>query len=476
MEYLILALTFIFGCRDLVLSEKTIYEEVLLKKTAAALAKDNFNPYQPNRYQQRPLNPVQYVYVYPQRTTIQAKPLSLENIGSMHPTTNYNVVPQPHQGLLTRDQCVMQYNKWKSDLAHFLPAIMRTLIAHNRTPTQASTQSQVVNFVPSTVAPFQANTVLKVNPKPLPLYIMPSSSASTFNVPPSVHEGSPSSNFQNNAPVIPSRNFVRVPTIYKTPTLPYHHSPHLDITNDRDYYRRPNYDELTEMPQVNDAQTSSTQYHYQLLDGDYVISNRRSTDGKDYANTAQSQFSSNDRSKQGFESSNGYDSKTEFTKGSKGSYDNSNYQDSFGESNDDSSQNYEVSETNNDYDDQTSDSDGGQFKENLAHRKGSHTTGYHNVYHKDEYFKDHVFYDEADHSGHYRKFGKTFSGSGNEESGRAEGKYKEGDHEKDLKRQLDLYTKGYYEKDGSGKQVGNRDAAKYEDNERNQTNDRSRIS
>lgn len=68
-------------------------------------------------------------------------------------------------------------------------------------------------------------------------------------------------------------------------------------------------------------------------------------------------------------------------------------------------------------------SKGGKFGEKKHHKKGSKTTGYHNVFHKDEFKKDHTFYDDADHKGHFTKYGSDHDYNKNDA-----GKYNIGGH------------------------------------------------
>lgn len=154
-----------------------------------------------------------------------------------------------------------------------------------------------------------------------------------------------------------------------------------------------------------------------------------------------SNYGLEEHSKHGHEGSNGYNKAHEFSKGDHGHHENQEHSGFYENNGGKKASNYNEGNNHHEFHEGATDSKGGKFGEKKHHRKGSKTTGYHNVFHKDEYKKDHTFYDDADHSGHYNKYG-----AGHEYYNNDAGKYNKGGHHESGVHQDHYGKKGYSDK------------------------------
>lgn len=118
-------------------------------------------------------------------------------------------------------------------------------------------------------------------------------------------------------------------------------------------------------------------------------------------------YNHEDRSRKGFQTDKGYNKFDSFGKGKKGEYDEKHHSEREAAKKAHEAAAHDAAKKHGEHHEQESAENGGKFNELKSHNKGSKTTGYHNVFHKDEYKKVHTFYDDADHRGAYKKFGKT---------------------------------------------------------------------
>lgn len=118
-------------------------------------------------------------------------------------------------------------------------------------------------------------------------------------------------------------------------------------------------------------------------------------------------YNHENRARKGYESGKGYKNFDSFGKGKKGEYDEEHHSENEDAKNGHKAQSHDASKKHGSHHKQENGENGGKFNENKYHNRGNRTTGYHNVFHKDEYKKVHTFYDDADHRGSFKKYGKN---------------------------------------------------------------------
>lgn len=142
-----------------------------------------------------------------------------------------------------------------------------------------------------------------------------------------------------------------------------------------------------------------------------------------FNNEGGSEYAEDKFAKQGEKGTKGYNNEHAYSKGDKGSHANEHHEGYYDHHGAKKNSDFDQGEHFGKHEEGAKGSKGGKFGEKKKHKKGSKTTGYHNVFHKDEYKKDHKFYDDADHNGHFTKYGSDHDYNKNDA-----GKYNTGGH------------------------------------------------
>lgn len=154
--------------------------------------------------------------------------------------------------------------------------------------------------------------------------------------------------------------------------------------------------------------------------------------------------------KHGHKGGQGYDNEHKYSKGDKGSHAKEHHEGYYDHHGGKKASEYDEANHHGEHHKGEKGTKGGKFGEKKHHKKGSKTTGYHNVFHKDEYKKDHTFYDDADHKGHFNKYGSDHKHHKGDEGKHASGAHHEAAHHEDQFGKKGKTEKGHYDKADEG--------------------------
>lgn len=154
-------------------------------------------------------------------------------------------------------------------------------------------------------------------------------------------------------------------------------------------------------------------------------------------------FNNENRKRKGFKTDKGYKNLDTFGKGKKKDYDEEQHADFHDKNHDKKATEHDASDKYGKHHDGYRGDKGGKFNEQKLHKKGAKTTGYHNTFHKDEYKKVHTFYDDADHRGHFKKFGSKHEQNDSDNGSSEDHEHHDSGHESEEQAQSGKLKKGH---------------------------------
>lgn len=164
---------------------------------------------------------------------------------------------------------------------------------------------------------------------------------------------------------------------------------------------------VADVEQFNNRQVTyhPSPIHYESAQIEDHSQGHGQTKSEDFNEKGGLDFGEDHHNEKGEKESKDYESEQKYHKGNKGEHFKDDHSGHYDEEKGNKKSHYDEEDDYGEHHEEKKGEKGGKFGEKKGHKKGSKTTGYHNTFHKDEYKKDHTFYDNADHKGHFHKYG-----------------------------------------------------------------------